>query len=552
MGLPAADDRVAVFGRYKLLERLGAGGMAIVYRALAVDGDGKSRELVIKRVLPELCRDRQFSSMLVAEARLSARLNHPNIVQIYELGRVDEEFYLAMELVDGIDLVRLLNRIVRGRRTLPIALGCYIVCELASALAYAHDLRDNEGRPLAIVHRDVTPSNVMVTRAGGIKLLDFGVAKAAEHVRDERTRTGTLKGKVNYLSPESADGLPVDRRADVFALGIVLHECLTLRRLFKAEGDLQTLRLIREAKVAPPSTLRSEVSPELDRVVLKMLARNPDERYGDCQQLLADLLPIARALGGDTAALARYVAELPPEEPAAAAATALVDEADMDGGPTPAIVIDNLLASGAQFATPTASAAAATPAAAAASGAVASEPAAASPSPSSPAQPMLPSVIVGSQRPRWLLPAIGAATAALLLVLALVVGHHRPSAPPTTTSSTAPGMASVAASPVTAAAKSAPAAAPGVILVDTDVATARFLVDGQVVADRVSHARIVVPRAGNHELAISAARRKPYARTVTVAAGASVQLHVKLERAHGKTATRPSRGENYLVDPFGH
>src|SRR4051794_12362782 len=278
-----------VFGRYQLLERIGAGGMAIVYRALSQAADGGSRELVIKRVLPELSRDRSFSAMLVAEARISSRLSHPNIVQLYELGRVGDEYYLAMELVDGVDLVRLLNACLQAQRPLPLPLACHVIVEVTRALTYAHDLRDNEGRPLSIVHRDVTPSNVMVTRQGGVKLLDFGVAKAAEHVRDDRTRTGTLKGKVNYLSPENAEGLPVDRRADVFALGIVFHECLTLKRLFKGEGDLQTLRLIREAKVARPSSQRPDVPPELDRVVLKMLARDPAERYQDCQQLLADL-----------------------------------------------------------------------------------------------------------------------------------------------------------------------------------------------------------------------------------------------------------------------
>src|SRR4051794_29580391 len=149
MSLPAAVESGAIFGRYKLLERIGAGGMAIVYRALQERPDGPPRELVIKRVLPELSRDRDFSSMLVAEARLSVRLSHPNIVQIYELGRVDDEYYIAMELVDGVELVRLLNGCVQAKRPLPVALACHIAVELARALAYAHDLRDGEGRPLA-------------------------------------------------------------------------------------------------------------------------------------------------------------------------------------------------------------------------------------------------------------------------------------------------------------------------------------------------------------------------------------------------------------------
>jgi serine/threonine-protein kinase len=229
MVLPAADDSGAVLGRYKLLERLGAGGMAIVYRALAQSPDGSNREVVIKRVLPELSRDKEFSSMLVAEARLSSRLHHPNIVEVYELGKVGDEFYLSMELVDGFDLVRLLNTCLKAKKPLPVELSCHIAVKMAEALAYAHDLKDIENKPLAIVHRDVTPSNVMVNKKGEVKLLDFGVAKAADRVQNERTRTGTLKGKVNYLSPESAEGLPVDRRTDIFSLGIGSRPTATCR-----------------------------------------------------------------------------------------------------------------------------------------------------------------------------------------------------------------------------------------------------------------------------------------------------------------------------------
>ncbi len=247
-------------GRYRLLEQIGAGGMAVVFRAVAEGSVGK-QVVVIKRVLPELARDPVFIKMLVAEARLSSRLSHPGIVRMHELGRVGDEYFLAMEHVDGADLVRVLNRSVAAKATLPIPVVCHIARQVALALAYAHDLKDAEGRPLEIVHRDVSPSNIMVTGDGGVKLLDFGVAKAAAHIRDERTRTGTIKGKINYLSPEQADGLAADRRSDVFALGIVLYECLTLKRLFRGDNDLATLRLVRRCEVPPPSQLRAGVPP---------------------------------------------------------------------------------------------------------------------------------------------------------------------------------------------------------------------------------------------------------------------------------------------------
>jgi serine/threonine-protein kinase len=498
MSLPSADATSARFGRYRLLERLGAGGMAIVYRASAVGPDGKERELVIKRVLPELSRDKEFSAMLVAEARISARLRHPNIVQVYELGRVDDEYYLAMELVDGVDVVKLLNRCIERKRPVPIGLACHIAAEVASALGYAHDLADNEGRPLAIVHRDVSPSNVMISRTGAVKLLDFGVAKAAEHVRDERTRTGTLKGKVNYLSPESADGLPVDRRADVFALGIVLHEVLTLRRLFKTEGDLQTLRLIREAKVALPSTQRLDVPPELDRIVMKMLARNPSDRYPDCKLLAAELQPLAQQAGAGTAALAQFLEELGPGQAAPAPSPA----EDMDSGPTPAMSIEVL-----------------------------SEP-----------HPITARTAKAPRR-RWLVPTLAGAAAFLAIGIAILVGRRTPSPPPP--------LLAVAPTPAPEPpAAKPPAPAPGLLVIGTNVTAAHIELDGKPVADQVARARVPVAQPGAHELMVSAPRRRPFKQTVTIAAGATVELTVKLEKSYS-TRSKPVRGENYLVDPFG-
>ena len=300
------------FGRYVLLDDLGRGGMAVVSRAVIAGPRGFSRTVVIKRILAEYAQQASFVNMLATEARLVAMLRHPAIVQVHEFGEVDGEYFLAMEHVDGTDLLQLMKTIAGRKLKLPVGAACHLVTEVARALAYAHALTDADGRPLEIVHRDISPSNIMVTPLGEVKLLDFGIAKAAAHVRDEHTTTGTLKGKISYLSPEQADGLPVDRRSDLFALGIVFHECLTMQRLFRGQSDFETMRLIREARVAPPSLVVPEIPPELDGVVRKMLARDPNDRYASCDELLADLTPISRAVNGDGAELRAFLEKLGP------------------------------------------------------------------------------------------------------------------------------------------------------------------------------------------------------------------------------------------------
>ncbi|HEX4461604.1 MAG TPA: serine/threonine-protein kinase [Polyangia bacterium] len=300
------------FGRYVLLDDLGRGGMAVVSRAVIAGPRGFARTVVIKRILAEYAQQASFVNMLATEARLVAMLRHPAIVQVHEFGEVDGEYFLAMEHVDGTDLLQLMKTIAGRKLKLPVGAACHLVTEVARALAYAHALTDADGRPLEIVHRDISPSNIMVTPLGEVKLLDFGIAKAAAHVRDEHTTTGTLKGKISYLSPEQADGLPVDRRSDLFALGIVFHECLTMQRLFRGQSDFETMRLIREARVAPPSLVVPEIPPELDGVVLKMLARDPNDRYASCDELLADLTPISRAVNGDGAELRAFLEKLGP------------------------------------------------------------------------------------------------------------------------------------------------------------------------------------------------------------------------------------------------
>jgi serine/threonine protein kinase len=302
------------FGRYRLLEDIGAGGMAVVSRAIVDGPRGFAREIVIKRILREFSSYPSFVRMLATEARLSARLRHPGIVQVHEFGEVDGEYYLAMELVDGSDLRDVIQACIQRGRRLPVGVASFIVAEVASALAYAHQLTDERGRALCIVHRDVSPSNVMVTPVGTVKLLDFGIAHAEDHIRDDQTRTtlGSLKGKLSYLSPEQADGRPVDGRSDIFSLGVVFHELLTNKRLFRGTSELDTMRLIREAVVAPPSASVGDVPGEIDAVVTKMLARAPDDRYQSGDELVAALTPIVRRLEGDSVALRNFLQKLAP------------------------------------------------------------------------------------------------------------------------------------------------------------------------------------------------------------------------------------------------
>ncbi|MFL5311942.1 MAG: serine/threonine protein kinase [Myxococcales bacterium] len=273
----------ARFGRYELLKRLAGGGMGEVYLARQRGLGGFQKLLVIKTLLPHLCEDEEFIAMFTDEARLSAQLIHPNIGQVFEFDEIGGTYYIAMEYLRGEDLRRLFRACHEQGRPRPVPLICRIVADAAAGLAFAHSLRDAGGRPYGIVHRDISPQNILVTLDGGVKIIDFGIAKAAG--RAQHTRTGALKGKCSYMSPEQASGEPVDARADIFALGIVLHELLTGRRLFKAEDDVQTLARVRECRVPAPSEIDPGIDPGLDPIVLKALEREPARRYASAQEL---------------------------------------------------------------------------------------------------------------------------------------------------------------------------------------------------------------------------------------------------------------------------
>src|SRR6059058_1626862 len=271
------------FGRYELLKRLAGGGMGEVYLARQRVIDGFSKLLVVKTLLPHLCDDEEFITMFKDEARVTAQLIHPNICQVFEFDQVSGVFYMSMEYLRGEDLRRLWKACEQRGTPLRVPLICRVISDAAAGLDFAHSLRDNKGEPYNIVHRDISPQNILVTFEGGVKLIDFGVAKAAG--RAQHTRTGALKGKYSYMSPEQVSGASVDNRSDIFALGVVLHELLTGRRLFKADSDVQTLARVRQCNVPPPSRLNPQLPPGLDAIVLKALAKNPDERYRTAQEM---------------------------------------------------------------------------------------------------------------------------------------------------------------------------------------------------------------------------------------------------------------------------
>jgi serine/threonine-protein kinase len=297
------------FGKYQLLKKIASGGMGQVF--LAQDGTpGFEKLVVIKRLLPHLAEDKEFLSMFDDEARIAAKLNHPNLIQIFERGRVDDSYYLAMEYVEGENLRHVEREARRQARPLPLGAACRIVADAAAGLDYAHKLRGGQGQRLGLIHRDVSPQNILVGFDGAVKLIDFGVAKALD--LQQHTATGILKGKYPYMSPEQASGDEIDHRSDLFSLGIILWELLTRSRLFKASSEMVTIRRVRECQVARPSELNAGLPARVDDVVLRALAREPKDRYPDAAafRLAIENFIIAEQLPASAAHLVYYLREL--------------------------------------------------------------------------------------------------------------------------------------------------------------------------------------------------------------------------------------------------
>ncbi|MGH7270155.1 MAG: serine/threonine protein kinase [Polyangiaceae bacterium] len=273
--------------RYRVLEKLESGGMAEVFRAESEGLQGFRNQVAIKRVLPHLSSKKKFISMFLDEARLSAQLSHSNCVQVFDIGVGDSAYFIVMEFVDGANLKAIIEHIKKSGKDFPVEAAVHISIELCKGLSYAHELTDSSGVPLYIVHRDMSPPNVLVTKHGEVKVVDFGLAKANSQL--ERSEPGIIKGKFSYLAPEAAMAQDIDARTDIFAVGIILWELLAGQRLFLGDTDFQTVKKVQAAVVPKISQINKKVPPELERIVNKALARDPAQRYTTARDLGLEL-----------------------------------------------------------------------------------------------------------------------------------------------------------------------------------------------------------------------------------------------------------------------
>jgi hypothetical protein len=302
-----AVTQTTKLGRYEIVERLAEGGMADVLLARTVGIEGFERHVVIKRIRAAQARDVRYVTMFLDEARLAASLHHANVVQVNDIGQEDGEYFFAMEYVHGEDARNILRRASERGARVPLEHVLAIVTSAAAGLHHAHEQIRADGTSLGIVHRDVSPANILIGFDGGVKVADFGIAKAAHQTVE--TQSGMLKGKVAYMSPEQCNNEPVDRRSDVFSLGIVLHELVTVRPLFQRENDFLTMSAIVHEEVPRPSMVDPDVPPELEAIILKALARSPADRYAtvDDMRRALEQFSVNAGVRTSTTALADYM-----------------------------------------------------------------------------------------------------------------------------------------------------------------------------------------------------------------------------------------------------
>lgn len=320
------------FGRYTLLERIASGGTAEIFRAILYAEEGFSKVVAVKRLLPGFAENSELERMLIDEGRVLARLQHAAIVQVMELSRFEGVPFLAMEFVDGIDGARLVMQAVRDRESLPIPHALYIAGQLLLALDFAHRQIDAEGRPLGIVHRDISPSNILLSWNGEVKVTDFGIAKGRH--RSDETQAGQLRGKYAYMAPEQARGEELDARADLFACGVLLFELVAARRLFQGKDDLESLELVRRADV--PAEALAVLPPELRSILLLALAPSRDLRYRSAAEMHGDLCRAANVHGGAISCLefAGFLRGRFPREPLAAPFEPIPERKTAQAAPT--------------------------------------------------------------------------------------------------------------------------------------------------------------------------------------------------------------------------
>ena len=281
------------YGKYLLLDRIAVGGMAEIFLARQMGPEGFEKTVVLKRIRPHLGDKKSFVRMFLNEAKLAAQLTHPNIIQIHDLGRVSDpsaaetSYFIAMEYLFGRDMRRVMPKAEAQGIAFPIVYACKIASQVLEGLYYAHQKADVQGRPLGIVHRDVTPENIFVSFDGGVKVLDFGIAKAANQV--EMTRAGEIKGKLSYMSPEQCMGKPLDSRSDIFSLGVVLYEWITGFKLFTGEGDVAVLKSITDGKIYKPSYFKADVPEPIEQILMRALSKEPEQRYQSAWEMQYDL-----------------------------------------------------------------------------------------------------------------------------------------------------------------------------------------------------------------------------------------------------------------------
>src|SRR5262245_9911688 len=273
--------------RYRVIEKLASGGMAEVYLAESAGIEGFKKQVAIKRVLPHLSEKKRFIAMFLDEARLSAHLSHSNVAQVFDIGVGDNAYFIVMEYVDGADLKMVIEYVKKSGRTFPVGSACVVAARICEGLTYAHELSSSDGAPLHVVHRDMSPPNVLITKHGEVKIVDFGLAKATSQL--EKSEAGIIKGKFSCLSPEAALGQEVDHRTDIFAVGIILWEMLAGQRLFLGDSDFATVKLVQTAQIPSLSAHNKEVPKDLERILAKALTRDPNTRYQSARDFGRDL-----------------------------------------------------------------------------------------------------------------------------------------------------------------------------------------------------------------------------------------------------------------------